>query len=139
LHEEKRIDILVHNSGGPAPNLPLQTSPAEVHTALEAHLYAAMQLSQVVSPKMIANKYGRIIHVVSVTARAPIVNPTAMIMVMLVIYSFKDLPQLEGATAISQLACGALTAICHIRYGNVLLSIFCGVGLYVILNQYMFS
>lgn len=72
-----RLDVLVVNAGGPPPNPPLETSVDEVKTALQIHLYAAMRISQAAVPVMKKNSYGRIVNVVSVTARVPLVHLTA--------------------------------------------------------------
>jgi 3-oxoacyl-[acyl-carrier protein] reductase len=72
-----RLDILINNSGGPPPKSPLETSVAEVQTALQSHLFAAMRLSQAAVPIMRRGTHGRIIHIVSVTARVPLVHLTA--------------------------------------------------------------
>lgn len=72
-----RVDILVNNTGGPAPNSPSKTTIDEVKSALQAHLFTAMTLSQSVIPQMQRGQYGRIINIVSVTARVPLVHLTA--------------------------------------------------------------
>jgi 3-oxoacyl-[acyl-carrier protein] reductase len=77
LSLEPRIDVLVNNAGGPPPNGPLDISISEVQAALQAHLLTAMRLSQAVVPVMRKGGYGRIMQVVSVTARVPLVHLTA--------------------------------------------------------------
>jgi 3-oxoacyl-[acyl-carrier protein] reductase len=77
LSLEPRIDVLVNNAGGPPPNGPLDISISEVQAALQAHLLTAMRLSQAVVPIMRKGGYGRIMQVVSVTARVPLVHLTA--------------------------------------------------------------
>lgn len=71
------LEILVNNAGGPLPNPPLSTSIDEVKDALQIHLYAPMRIIQSAVPVMRKSGYGRIINVVSVTARIPLVHLTA--------------------------------------------------------------
>lgn len=72
-----RLDVLVVNAAGPAPNPPLKTAVDEVKAALQEHLYTGMRLCQAAVPHMQKNGYGRIVNVVSVTARVPLTHLTA--------------------------------------------------------------
>lgn len=73
----EKLDILVNNTGGPSPNKPSNTTIEEVQAALQAHLFAAMSISQAAVAVMKKSGYGRIINIVSVTARVPLVHLTA--------------------------------------------------------------
>lgn len=65
-----RVDILVNNAGisgfmGPVVDTPMQ----EVEDVLKVNLTSMFHLSKLVLPKMIENRYGRIINISSVAPR----------------------------------------------------------------------
>ena len=74
LSQAGDTDILINNSGGPAPSLPTTVNLKSMQAAFQAHLYAGMTLSTAVVNGMKAKKYGRIIYITSVASRQPVGN-----------------------------------------------------------------
>lgn len=70
--QTKPVSILVNNTGGPSPKPLLQSSIEDFEASLRSHLYASHLLSQALVPGMIAQKFGRVINIVSVGAKSPI-------------------------------------------------------------------
>ena len=66
-----RIDILVTNNGGPPVGTVDSVSEDDWQIAVQNTLMSASRLSQAVLPSMVKNKWGRIIHLTSVTAKQP--------------------------------------------------------------------
>lgn len=66
------FQILVNNTGGPQGGPITQASTTEFLAAFNAHLICNHILVQWVQPKMIANKYGRIINVISTSVKIPL-------------------------------------------------------------------
>lgn len=64
-------DILVNNSGGPKPCTAMQASVDDYLQAFTQHLLASSTLTQALVPAMLAKNYGRIVNIVSVSARQP--------------------------------------------------------------------
>jgi 3-oxoacyl-[acyl-carrier protein] reductase len=77
LAKVTQIDALINNTGGPPPGTALQTKPGDVAKALDGHLYANIKFSQAVAPRMINAMHGRVINIVSVTGRVPLVHLAA--------------------------------------------------------------
>ncbi|MBZ4039010.1 SDR family oxidoreductase [Novilysobacter selenitireducens] len=72
LAGERRIDILVNNTGGP-PGGPVASATADAFLqAFTRHLLANQALAQAVLPGMQAAGWGRIVNVVSTSVREPI-------------------------------------------------------------------
>ncbi len=65
-------DILVNNSGGPPPNDSLNISYQDYLLAMNAHFYAPQKLVEAVIPGMKKRKFGRIINIVSISAKQPV-------------------------------------------------------------------
>jgi len=70
--KEKPVDILVNNTGGPAPG-PIESAEWQhFEKALGMHLHMSHELTKMVLPGMKASKYGRIINVISTSVKIPI-------------------------------------------------------------------
>ncbi|MCK5469702.1 MAG: SDR family oxidoreductase [Cyclobacteriaceae bacterium] len=68
------VQILVNNSGGPAPGLAIDADPKDFLAAFSQHLICNQHIVQAVVPGMKKEKYGRIINVISTSVRTPIPN-----------------------------------------------------------------
>lgn len=68
------VHVLVNNSGGPPPGSLLDASEHEIRAALSRHVLAAHDLVRIVLPSMRAAGWGRIVNVVSISAREPLPN-----------------------------------------------------------------
>jgi 3-oxoacyl-[acyl-carrier protein] reductase len=64
--------ILVNNTGGPPPGLAIEATPDQFRIAFEQHLLSNHVLAQLLVPGMRRARYGRIINIVSTSAREPI-------------------------------------------------------------------
>jgi 3-oxoacyl-[acyl-carrier protein] reductase len=71
---DRPIHIFVHNSGGPKGGPLLQAHAEEFLTAFHSHLLSAQILSQALIPAMQAEKYGRIINIISTSVKTPLQN-----------------------------------------------------------------
>lgn len=69
--KNETIHILVNNAGGPAPGMPTEVASKDYQETLQQHLLTASELSQALIPKMKEDKYGRIINIVSISAKVP--------------------------------------------------------------------
>jgi len=69
-----RIDILVHNTGGPAPGTFFDHSDDAWREAGNLLLYSAIRLYRGVVPHMKTAGWGRIINITSVTVKEPLEN-----------------------------------------------------------------
>ena len=67
-----RIDILVTNNGGPPPGNFKDVGEDDWMKAVQMTLMSAVRLTRAVLPGMRKQKWGRIIHMTSMTARQPI-------------------------------------------------------------------
>ena len=68
------IHILINNTGGPGPGPLLAADPAALLKGFTEHVLAAQLLASLVVPGMKAAGYGRIINVISISAKQPIPN-----------------------------------------------------------------
>jgi 3-oxoacyl-[acyl-carrier protein] reductase len=68
------IDILINNTGGPAGGTILDENPEKFQEVFNQHLINNQILTQAVVPGMIANGFGRIVNVISVSVKQPIVG-----------------------------------------------------------------
>jgi 3-oxoacyl-[acyl-carrier protein] reductase len=68
------IDILVNNCGGPAPGLFQQLEEEDWNAAYEQVLLSVIRFSKLVLPEMMANNWGRIINLTSISVKQPIDN-----------------------------------------------------------------
>jgi len=66
------IHILVNNTGGPPAGPLYEATPEAILAALQAHVVTAHLLTQALLPGMTAEKYGRIINIISTSVIAPI-------------------------------------------------------------------
>ncbi len=66
------IHILVNNAGGPPAGGLLDLSDADWEKAHQLTLMSTVRLTREVLPRMVAQKWGRIITIVSITAKQPI-------------------------------------------------------------------
>jgi 3-oxoacyl-[acyl-carrier protein] reductase len=72
LEHHGRLDVLVTNTGGPAPGSFAACDDAAWQAAVESTLMSVVRLTRLVVPAMCARRFGRIVHVASITARQPI-------------------------------------------------------------------
>ena len=68
------VDILVNNCGGPVPGLFQQLEEEDWNFAYEQILLSVVRFSKLVLPGMMANNWGRIINLTSITVKQPIDN-----------------------------------------------------------------
>ncbi|MDU1903523.1 MAG: SDR family oxidoreductase [Dysgonomonas sp.] len=66
------IDILINNSGGPAPGLLIDEKPDKLLATFNQHVIAAQLITQAVVPHMKENNWGRIINIISTSVKTPI-------------------------------------------------------------------
>ncbi len=66
------LHVLVNNTGGPPPGPALTAQPEEFAQAFSNHLLCNHILTQAVVPGMKAEKYGRIINIISTSIKQPI-------------------------------------------------------------------
>lgn len=67
-----RVDVLVTNAGGPPVGLFEAHDWSTWERALELNLRSAVELTRAVLPGMIERKWGRVLHVTSLTVKQPI-------------------------------------------------------------------
>ncbi len=72
--EQKSVEILVNNTGGPAGGPVNQAETEEFLNAFNQHLVCNHILVQAVKEKMKASGYGRIINVISTSVKQPLPN-----------------------------------------------------------------
>lgn len=70
----ERCDILINNTGGPAPGPAHSATPEQFLLAFNQHLICNQLLVQALLPGMKAAGYGRIINVISTSVKQPIPN-----------------------------------------------------------------
>ncbi len=69
-----KFHILVNNTGGPTGGSILEESPEKFQKTFEQHLVINQLLSQALVPYMKAEKFGRIINIISVSVKQPIIG-----------------------------------------------------------------
>ncbi len=67
-----RIDVLVNNAGGPPGTTFLQSSPEQFQQAIDLNLMSTIRLCKVVVPYMLREHWGRIVNIVSLSAKQPL-------------------------------------------------------------------
>lgn len=70
--KNKKIDILLNNTGGPAGGPIIDADPAAFLNTFNQHLIANHKLTQAVIPNMKSQPYGRIINIISTSVKAPL-------------------------------------------------------------------
>ncbi len=65
-------DIVINNTGGPAPGDINEAKIDQFQKAIEMHLFASHQIMQQVLPSMKRKQYGRFINVISTSVKIPI-------------------------------------------------------------------
>lgn len=75
-HIEKNgnYDILINNSGGPAPGKISEAETQNLQTAIYRHLFTSHLLTKSVLPNMKKNEFGRIINIISISVKEPVKN-----------------------------------------------------------------
>ncbi len=66
-----RLDIVVNNAGGAEPKPLTQVTAEDWQTSLEVNFLAAARLSVAVLPAMRSARWGRLVHVASISGREP--------------------------------------------------------------------
>jgi len=74
LVAQHRVQILVHNSGGPPAGLACEADPAAFESAFAQHVVAGQVLLQAVLPGMREAGYGRLVNIISTSVKEPIPN-----------------------------------------------------------------
>lgn len=69
-----RVDVLVHNAGGPPPGAFVDVSIEQWQAALELNFLSAVRLCRAVLPSMRAQHWGRVIFITSVSVKQPLEN-----------------------------------------------------------------
>ena len=72
IRPDAPFTILVNNSGGPPGGPIREAQRMEFERAFEQHLYTNMLLTSLVLPQMMAQRYGRIVNVISTSVKAPL-------------------------------------------------------------------
>lgn len=70
--QSNEVHILVNNTGGPPGGLAIDAKEEEFIKAFTAHLICNQLLVQAVVPAMKAEKYGRIINIISTSVKIPL-------------------------------------------------------------------
>ena len=68
------VNILINNTGGPAPGLAKDAAVGEFQAAFNQHLICNQILAQAAVPAMQKSAYGRIINVISTSVKQPLPN-----------------------------------------------------------------
>lgn len=66
------VHIVLHNTGGPAAGLAIDSAPEEFAKAFESHLLTGQAIVQACAPGMREAKFGRIINITSTSVITPI-------------------------------------------------------------------
>ena len=72
--KEKNIWGLINNASGPSTGPMTETNQQDYQLAFESHLFAANDFAKAVLPEMINKGGGRIVNIISVTAKIPLEN-----------------------------------------------------------------
>jgi 3-oxoacyl-[acyl-carrier protein] reductase len=74
LDEFRRIDILVHNAGGPPSGLIDNITQEDWKNSIELNLRSFVRITDLIIPVMKEQKFGRIIAITSVSVKQPLNN-----------------------------------------------------------------
>lgn len=72
LDDEGPVNVLVNNSGGPAPGPLLEASEEDLLAGFRRHVLSAHALVKALLPGMLETAYGRIVNIISTSVREPI-------------------------------------------------------------------
>ncbi|WP_448213321.1 SDR family oxidoreductase [Colwellia sp. MEBiC06753] len=72
INQQNGYEILINNTGGPAPGLASDSDVSQFTAAFEQHVVVNQHLMQALLPHMKATGYGRIINVISTSVKQPI-------------------------------------------------------------------
>lgn len=70
--EQNPIDIVINNTGGPAPGPITDSTIESFQSALEMHVFASHQIMRAALPEMKRKNYGRFINVISTSVKIPL-------------------------------------------------------------------
>lgn len=71
VNQTKSADILINNAGGPPPGQYADWSHENWIAALEANMLSGIFLIQAFLPAMVAQRYGRVVNITSITVKQP--------------------------------------------------------------------
>jgi 3-oxoacyl-[acyl-carrier protein] reductase len=74
IGKNTNYDILVNNSGGPAPGNIIGSNIEEFKKAIDSHLFASHTITKLLLPNMKKQNYGRIINIISISVKEPVEN-----------------------------------------------------------------
>lgn len=74
LQALRPVDILVNNTGGPAPGPAHEADPEAFEAAFRLHLLSYQTLVRAVVPGMKERKFGRIVNIISTSVKQPLPN-----------------------------------------------------------------
>jgi 3-oxoacyl-[acyl-carrier protein] reductase len=74
LQQRGNVHILINNAGGPPGGPLLANSVNDFEAPFKRHLHAAHTLTQIISPGMEQEGYGRIVQIISTSVKEPIPN-----------------------------------------------------------------
>lgn len=72
IEQQHNFEILINNTGGPAPGLAINSEASAFVDAFNLHLVSNHHLVQALVPNMKAKAYGRIINVISTSVKQPL-------------------------------------------------------------------
>lgn len=72
LGAKPSVDIFVNNTGGPAGGRAIDAAPKQYADAFAMHIVSGQTLARLLVPQMQANRWGRIVNIISTSVKAPI-------------------------------------------------------------------
>jgi 3-oxoacyl-[acyl-carrier protein] reductase len=67
-----KVDIFINNTGGPPGGKAIEATPKQYADAFNMHIVSGQTLARLIVPHMQANKWGRIVNIISTSVKAPI-------------------------------------------------------------------